>query len=193
MTTPKPADWWVGFACKTCHAPASVPGQESAGGRDVFVDSNRDGVFDYVVFNAENGGFAATGQNVVSAFNLKTNTSVTRFFADADLDSSNFIGTVLLSDLGLTPNSAFDFSVFAGDKYFTGAYTDSIEGMTYTTGLPRLTAFGVPASGVPVGGASVVTILEPVGGEQASPSQTGLLLLYGDAVKNKEASLIKVK
>ena len=160
---------------------------------DVFIDTNRDGVFDYVVFNSENGGFAATGQNVVSVFNLKTNTAVTRFFADADLDSSNFIGTVLLSDLGLTPTSQFDFSVFAFDNYFTGASTDSIEGMTYTPALPRFTAAGVPASGVPVGGTSVVTVQELAGGDLASPSQTGLLFLYRDGVNKKEASIIKVK
>jgi hypothetical protein len=34
---------------------------------DIFIDTNRDGVDDYVVFNTENGGFAATGQNVVAA------------------------------------------------------------------------------------------------------------------------------
>jgi minor extracellular serine protease Vpr len=160
---------------------------------DVYIDTDRDGVFDYVVFNTENGGFAATGQNVVAVVDLKTNTSVIRFFADADLDSSNFIGTALLTDLGLTPNSMFDFSVYAFDNYFTGALTDSIEGMTYTPGSPRFFASGVPASGVPVGGTTVVTIQENAGGNVASPSQDGLLLLYRDAVKNNEASVIKVK
>jgi subtilisin family serine protease len=160
---------------------------------DILVDSNRDGVFDYAVFNSENGGFAASGQNVVTVVNLTTNLGVTRFFADADLDSSNFIATALLSDLGLTPSSQFDFSVVAGDNYFTGAITDAIESMTYTPGLPRFVGSGVPQSGVPAGGASVLTIQEVAGGDQASPSQTGLLLLYRDAVRNKEASLIKVK
>src|SRR4029077_7951134 len=40
---------------------------------DVYIDSNRDGNPDYVVFNLENGGFAATGQNVVAVANLATN------------------------------------------------------------------------------------------------------------------------
>jgi hypothetical protein len=160
---------------------------------DVFVDTNHDGTFDYAVFNLENGGFAATGQNVVGVANLKMNTAIIRFFADADLDSGNLIATALLSDLGLSPTSQFDFSVVAFDNYFTGLGTDAIEGMTYTPSLPRFVAAGVPANGVPVGGASTLTIQEVPGGDAASPSQTGLLLLYRDGLSKQESSTITVK
>jgi hypothetical protein len=111
----------------------------------VYIDNDRDGVFDFAIFNLEHGGFGVTGQNVVAVFNLKTNTAVVRFFADTDLDSGNFIATALLSDLGLTPTSQFDFSVFASDNYFTGDLTDAIESMTYTLSLPRFVGSGVPA------------------------------------------------
>jgi len=80
------------------------------------VDANRDGTPDYVVFNLENGGFAATGQNVVAIANLATNATTIFFFTDADLDSSNVILTAPLSALGLSPSSRFDFSVFAFDN-----------------------------------------------------------------------------
>jgi minor extracellular serine protease Vpr len=159
---------------------------------DVYIDNNRDGTFDYAIFNSENGGFGATGQNVVSVINLTTGVIVTNFFADADLDSANFIATALLSDLGLTPNAMFDFSVNVFDNYFTGQLTDAIEGMTYTPAQPRFTASGLPATGVPVGGTISLSVQETPGGDTASPSQTGLLLLYRDGAPKSESDSIKV-
>jgi subtilisin family serine protease len=160
---------------------------------DILIDTNRDGTFDYAVFNLENGGFALTGQNIIAVANLATNTAIARFFADADVDSSNLIATALLADLGLTPESQFDFSVLAFDNYFTGVLTDAIDGMTYTLAAPRFVAAGVPAAGVPVGGTSTLIIQELAGGDVASPSQIGLLLLYRDGLSKKEASVIRVR
>ena len=160
---------------------------------DVFIDNNRDGTFDYAIFNLENGGFGVTGQNVIAVVNLATNAGIARFFADADIDSANLIATALLSDVGLAPGTPFDFSVFAFDNYFTGEVTDAIEGMTYTLALPRFIASGVPTTGVPVGGTSTLTIAEQPGGDEASPSQAGFLLLYRDALRRKEASIVRVR
>jgi minor extracellular serine protease Vpr len=159
---------------------------------DVLIDTDGDGTFDYVVFNLENGGFGATGQNVVAVLNLRTNQAVTRLFTDADLDSSNVILTALLSDLGLSPSSSFTFSVLAGDNYFTGEVTDSIEDMTYQLNLPRFVGFGLPATGVPAGGSSTLSIQAPAGGDLASPSQLGLLLMYRDGKTRSEAEAIRV-
>ena len=39
---------------------------------DVAIDTNRDGAPDFVVFNAELGGFAVSGANVVFVANLAT-------------------------------------------------------------------------------------------------------------------------
>jgi len=160
---------------------------------DIYLDANRDGTPDYVVFNVENGGFAATGQNVVGVFNFATNAATIFFFTDADLDSSNVILTAPLSALGLSPSSKFDFSVFAFDNYFTGNLTDAIEGLTYTPAAPRFVAFGVPTTGVPVGGKSTLTIQSVPGGDAASPSQTGILLMYRDGRGNHEADVIRVE
>ena len=160
---------------------------------DVYIDANRDGTPDYVVFNAENGGFSVTGQNVVAVANIATNVVSVFFFTDADLDSSNAILTAPLSALGLSPSTKFDFSVFAFDNYFTGNLTDSIEGLTYTPDTPRFVGFGVPVSGVPVGGNSTLTIQAVPGGDVASPSQTGLLLMYRDGKVKQEADVIKVE
>ena len=160
---------------------------------DILIDVNRDGRDDYAVFNLENGGFGVTGQNIVAVANLTTNITIARFFADADLNSGNFIATALLSDVGLTLDSQFDFSVVALDNYFTGTPTDAIQRMTYTVGLPRFFGVGVPAAGVPVGGTSTLTVQEVPGGDAASSSQTGLLLLHRDALRKKESSIIKVR
>ncbi len=149
---------------------------------DIYIDSNRDGTPDYIVFNSENGGFGVTGQSVVSVFNLATN-AVTGpfFFTDADLNSGNAILTVPMAAVGLTPSTKFDFAVYAFDNYFTGFLTDAIEGMTYTASTPKFVGTGIPAAGVPAGGSSTLAIHSVSGGDSASPSQTGLLLLYRDA------------
>src|SRR5262249_36207307 len=125
---------------------------------DIFIDTNQDGKDDYAIFNTENGGFGATGQNIVAAGPLPSGPFVASFFTDADLDSSNVILTVPMSAVGLTPNTKFNFSVIAFDNYFTGRATDSILGMTYTAGTPRYTGSGIPETGVPAGGHSTLTI-----------------------------------
>lgn len=147
---------------------------------DIYIDTNRDGTPDFVVYNAENGGFGATGQNVVAVVNLNTSASAVFFFADADLNSGNVILTAPLSFLGLTPASKFDFSVYAFDNYFTGNLTDAIEGMTVTPGTPKFGAALLSGS-VAAGAQSSLGIAAVPGGDAASPSQKGLLLMYRDA------------
>ena len=151
---------------------------------DILIDSNNDGTPDWVVFNLENGGFGASGQNVVRIANAVTGALLSSaFFADADLNSSNMIYTVPMSLVGLTPSSRFTFSVFAFDNYFTGNLTDSIENMTFSFAAPRFTASGVPDAGVPAQGRATLTVTENPNGATASPSQAGLLLMYRDAAR----------
>ena len=160
---------------------------------DVFIDADRDGTFDYVVFNLENGGFGVTGQNVVAVVNLRTNVSIVRFFADADVDSANLIATALLSDLGLTAGIAVRFLGGCLRQLLHGRGHRCHRGDDVYARVPRFVASGVPAAGVPVGGTSTLTIQEVPGGDAASPSQTGLLLLYRDGLRKKEASVIHVQ
>ncbi len=159
---------------------------------DIFVDSNNDGEDDFVIFNLENGGFGVSGQTVVRVLNLHTGAGVTRFFADADLNSANYIATALLSDLGLTPHTKFRFTVVAFDDYFTGNLTDLIENMVHTLDTPKFTGSGIPGAGVPINGASTLSIQTVAGGAAASPSQSGLLLMYRDAKPGVEAEAITV-
>jgi subtilisin family serine protease len=159
---------------------------------DIFIDTNRDGTDDFVVFNTELGGFAATGQNVVAAGPLPSGPFLAFFFTDADLNSGNVILTVPLVAVGLTASTQFDFSVFGCDNYFTGLCTDAVAGMTYTASMPRYVGSGIPGTGVPAGGSSTLTITAVPGGDVASPSQSGLLLMYRDAKIQRQADAIKV-
>ena len=158
---------------------------------DVYIDNNLDGVDDFVVYNLENGGFGATGQNVVRVYNLQINSGVTYFYSDADLNSGNILMTAPLSALGLTPSTKFNLSVYACDNYFTGWCTDAIEGMTYTVGAPRYYPDNY-APVVPQGGSSTLNIFALSGGDTASPSQQGLLLMYRDGRQQHEADAIYV-
>ena len=136
------------------HLPASVYGADylefalSTFGRrvhpnypaefDIYIDSNNDGTDDFVVFNTENGGFSATGQNLVFVANLATGAPATAvFYTDADLNSGNVIFTVPMNssagsvNVGVQPGATFGFSVYAFDNYFTGTLTDSVEGIQF--------------------------------------------------------------
>jgi subtilisin family serine protease len=159
---------------------------------DIFIDNNLDGEFDVAVFTSELGGFGATGQNVVSVLNFTEETVTPLFFTDADLNSANAILTAPLADLGLTPETQFRFSAVAFDNYFTGEATDAIEDMVYTPGSPKFVGTGVPETGVPAGGASLLNVARLPDGEAASPSQTGLLLVYRDGRTGQEADSIGV-
>jgi len=155
---------------------------------DILIDSKRDGTPDFAIFSLENGGFAASGQNVVAAGPLPAGPFAIRFFTDADLNSGGVILTALLSDIGLTPSTKFDFSVFAVDNYFTGALTDAIEGITYTLDTPRFFT-DVLATVVPVGGRVTLMITAVEGGDSASPSQTGILLMYRDGPGSQQIEI----
>ena len=148
---------------------------------DVYIDSNNDGTPDYVVFNLENGGFGATGQNVVEVVNIATQTGAVYYYNDADLNSGNAILTAPLTAVGLTPSTKFTYSVYAFDNYFTGAQTDAIENMTFTLGTPRYALSGPATFAVPAGGRTSLGVSSVAGGDVASPSQLGFELLYRDA------------
>ena len=160
---------------------------------DIYLDTNRDGVNDYVIYNSELGGFGVTGQNVVNVVNLAANTAQAFYFIDADLNSANAILTAPLSAVGLTATSQFNFAVYASDNYFTGNTTDAITGMTYTLGTPRYIISGAPTVSVPARNRTTLIVQEVPGGAVASPSQTGFLLLYRDARPKAEADTIIVR
>jgi hypothetical protein len=97
-----------------------------------------DGVPDYVVYNYENGGFGATGQEVVNVYNLHTGTSGAYFYLDSTFNSNNYILTVPASRIGLVIPAAdaqnpaavvaaskMNFEVLAIEAYMTGYVYDT--------------------------------------------------------------------
>lgn len=158
---------------------------------DIYIDTNNDGEDDYVLYNRENGAFASSGQNVAVLLNLNTGASVTRFFSASDLSSANIIMLALLSDLGITGATQFSYQVFAFDNYFTGALTDVSDRVTVTLDKPRFAAAEEFFS-IPVGGSKALTVNRNAAGDAASPSQSGLLLMYYDGKTGAEASAITV-
>jgi subtilisin family serine protease len=157
---------------------------------DVLIDNNLDGAPDFEVFNQELGGFAATGQNAVWIYNVATKTQSAFFYTDADLNSANVILTAPLPDLGLTPGTQFQFTVLAIDNYFTGNVTDAIGDMTYTLNAPIFSVQGGNSFALPAGTQTELKVLTAPEATTASPSQTGLLLLYRDARAGREADVI---
>jgi minor extracellular serine protease Vpr len=119
------------------------------GGFEIDIDTNGDGKADFAVFNAESGGFDASGQTLVFVQSVATGVSSAYFYADADLNSGNMIMTVPMAALGLTEGKTIGISAFAFDSYFTGLVSDSLGGMVFTPGGARFNAVGDPFGEVP--------------------------------------------
>jgi len=165
---------------------------------DVYIDSNADGVDDYVLYTGESGAFASTGITFVYLQKLKPDGSadgdrVANFYATADLNSSNIVLTALAADIGITDPATqqFKFSVYVFDNYFTGSLKDAIGTMTHTLGKPKFQA-GIDGFSLPPGVGGVLPIGAVAGGAAASPSQTGILLMHYDARTGREADAITV-
>ncbi len=161
---------------------------------DVEIDANGDGAADYVVFNAESGGFGVSGQNLVNVVTLATGTASAFFFTDADLNSGNVIFTVPVNIPGgvaLAPGATMGFGVFVFDNYFSGNLTDSIEGMRFTPGNARFGIVGEPFGGVAAKSASSLGVTTATLPDTLS-SELGLLMMYRRN-EGKEADVIRIR
>ncbi len=166
-------------------------------GFEVYIDVDGDGFDDALIFNQEAGTFASSGQNLVYSGGALPFAAY--YYADADLNSGNIIMTAPLFQLGLNPGDTFKFSVYSWDNYFTGFYTDAIEGMTHTLDTPRFDPSDYEPV-VPMDGELALGVAAVPGGDVKSPSQSGLLLMYRDAeAKDRkdfgkdEAQAVRVK
>lgn len=165
---------------------------------DVFIDTDGDGTADYDVFTVElallqGAANGSSGQTVIAVTNLKTSATSAFFFADADLDSGNVIMTLPLSAIGATPATKLSFDVVAFDNLLTGNATDSIEGMVFTPGTPKFTTGDIIDGTVSPFSSGSINVDDVEGGATASPSQSGLLLMYRDAKLEAERVSVTVK
>lgn len=155
---------------------------------DIFVDSNNDGTDDFVIYNAEAGGFGATGQSLVYVVNLASGSGGAYFYNAGGFDSSTQILTAPLAALGIEDGQTFGFSILAYDNYFTGSLTDSIEGQSFTAGeqvYASDTYVEVPARG------SAQLAVSATGAAGGS-TQTGLLLLHQSAAE-RDYSVVMIQ
>jgi len=159
-------------------------------GFEVDIDVNNYGTDDFAVYNAESGGFAVSGQSLVVVLNLQTNATAAYYYNSADLSSADVIYTVPLAALGITTGTKFSYTVLAYDNYFTNAVSDVVGPMQVTLGTPRFD-FDLSKE-VPVNGADSISITRNAAGDAASPSQSGLLLMYTNGLTGREADAITV-
>lgn len=159
---------------------------------DVYLDVNGDGADDFLAYTGELGSFASTGQTVVNLVDLSTNKGGAVYFVDADLDSANMRMYIPLGLMGVTKDTRIAMSVYAFDNYFTGYDTDAIEGMVFTPSTPKYGPLGTIA-GIAPGSFTSFKPTRIARGNAASPSQTGLLLLYRSQAPGFEADIVKIK
>jgi subtilisin family serine protease len=165
---------------------------------DVFVDSNNDGKPDFRIFNAEWHGFDSDGVTVIGVDNLATDADNSNmpvyYYVDSDFDSANLIMSVPPDKIGVNPaNPTIRFDVEAHDNYFadreSDGLSDAIRGMVFRLDQPKFKALTgtSPQTVVPARGGLILKVEGVPGGDRASPSQSGFLLMYRDAAQEAEA------
>ena len=165
---------------------------------DVYLDTNNDGVWDYVMYNTELSGFGLTGQTVVALQKLKADgkpdgSAQVLYFADVDLNSGNIIFPMDGPSIGVASlDQKINFMVLAFDNYFTGDLMDSIGPMGFTASAPKYDTPDGNVLSLPVGAAGAVSVSKSAAGAAASPSQSGFLLLHRNARSGRESDVVTV-
>jgi hypothetical protein len=177
---------------------------------EVHVDGNRDGVYDYVVFNADlnlEGQRDGRSAVFVKDVNPVDGTQPTRpfYFSDVNFNSQNWILPVPAAAIGVNSSQPFNFYLLAFDAYFGGrpGYSglwDCSPGAgrncgstfhTFQTGQPKFVN-EVGSFAVPVQSSYRYTFSRSASGAQASPSQIGFLFLYRDARTGRESDSVEL-
>ncbi len=176
---------------------------------DVFIDTNRDGTPDYVVFNAPTSG-PGTSEDVrtqVWVENLVTKKADSVFHADQGTNDSNMILPICADEIGLDATNLYqplDIAVGAFDDRYTGSLTDSIDSITVVPMGERFLGLigtaGVATGDIRALSSTSLTVLD-AGAVGTNPSETGLLLILdasrtdhrGGAPANNESLQILVQ
>lgn len=168
---------------------------------EVHVDANRDGVTDYVVYNAAPEG--RTGRNAVFVRTVGS-TALPRsyFFLVADFNTQNYVLPVPAAAIGLRSDRPFNYVVRAYDAYFLNqgapqlwdcspapAPTCGATAHTMQTGQLRFRP-AVPALTIPPGGSATLPFSADPDGASGSASQQGLLLLFRDALPGQGSAAV---
>jgi hypothetical protein len=165
----------------------------------VYLDTNRDGIDDYVVLNRDASGptTISDGRQLSWVLNLATGTLNAFFFAEHSTNTGNTVLLACGEQIGMNAanllNTQVNMAVLAQDFYFGGP-SDLVEGLTVTPLGERF--FGVPAD-VP-GKASGDLAVYDFGAFPGNSPELGLMLITngdrgagnrGGATKDTEALL----
>jgi subtilisin family serine protease len=176
---------------------------------EVAIDIDGDGVADVYLYNGDlgqlTGAGSISGQNAVVVYDATNGTGQIYYYSATDLNTGNIILTAPLAALStstglqVNTNTKFNFWAYAFDNFFTGNLTDAIGPMTYELDMPQFYTDNTGYLVAPNTNVSATIFPNnaanpffgaPYNGN--SPSQTGILLLYRDAVNGKEADIITV-
>ncbi len=170
------------------------------------LDVNRDGTFDYAVFNFPLGFAFDDGRNVTYVQDLVTGESTAFFFTDHIMNSANNVLIFCGDQIGLDISAAgqpIDMQGFAVDLYFGdggafggGSVTDETELLTIAPlGERYLGLFedgGIGATTLPYRDSDNLTIIDT--GSTVNSSESGLLILFqGGAEEGEEAAVIRIQ
>jgi hypothetical protein len=113
----------------------------------VYLDTNRDGIDDYVVLNRDASGLGtiSDGRQLSWVLNLATDTASAFFFAEHSTNTGNTVLYICGEQIGMNAANLLvtnvNMAVLAQDFYFGGP-SDLVEGLTVTPLGERF--FGVP-------------------------------------------------
>jgi hypothetical protein len=164
----------LAFAISTYYrqSHANAPGRF-----EISLDLDRDGNFDYQIFNADlSWPNVRDGRNVVWVRNLMTGVTTARFYVEHALESSNFGLVACAEQLGLTPASygqPIGVRVEARDWANSGQVTDTVADVVIVPGGDRFLATGLDLAP----NTRTRWTVTDQGSEGTSPSEFGLLLL----------------
>jgi minor extracellular serine protease Vpr len=160
----------------------------------VLIDADYDGWEDYMILTTE-----ATGGGMAEAVveDLNTEETLGIYPLDADLNASAMIVRIPLNVLGLTSASTVDWVAMSWDNYFTGNISDFIFDednffLRHTPSTPRYKVEGSFSKTVAMGGSTPLEVSAVSGGEQASPSQSGFLLIHRNALPDRGSEVLEV-
>ena len=103
----------------------------------VLLDTNRDGIDDYVVLNRDASGLGTItdGRQLTYAMDLATGNTSAYFYAEHSMNTGNTVLYICAEQIGLTGTDILatpvDMDVFAQDFYYGGP-GDLVEGLTVT-------------------------------------------------------------
>jgi len=162
---------------------------------NVYLDTNQDGIYDYVVFNFDLSfsGALSDGRNVTWSVDLATGDATAFFFTEHNFNSGNTVLTICGEQIGQNAANFFQpmtVDALAIEWYFQGVVSDAITGMEIAPLGERY--LGFPEDIAPFG-SGVIDVLDfgPVG---TNPSESGLLVIATSASGAKtEAFTLRIR